>query len=220
MAVGGNSPEYTTSKLSNGDVVICQVTGNAGCAVGSSGSIVMTVYPLPQVNAGPAIALAAGQSITLSPQVTGDINSYAWTPGLGLSDSTIADPVASPAKTTIYTLTVETAEGCSASGSIKVGVFGALRIPNAFTPNGDGRNDVFYVLGGPEGSTIKDLSVYNRWGQRVFQVHDVLPADPAFGWNGTYGGNPAPAGAYVYSLTMRFADGTSQQLNGTVILVR
>jgi gliding motility-associated-like protein len=220
MAVGSNSPGYTTSTLSNGDVVICQVTGDAGCAIGSSGSIVMTVYPLPQVDAGPAIALPAGQSITLSPQVTGDINTYSWTPGLGLSDSTILDPVASPVRTTLYTLTVTTAEGCTASGSVKVGVFGALRIPNAFTPNGDGRNDIFYVLGGPAGSSIMDLSVYNRWGQKIFQVHDVLPADPAFGWNGTYNGSPSPSGAYVYSLTIRFADGTQQQLQGTVILVR
>ena len=219
-AVGSDAPEFESWMLSNGDLVLCQVTGNSGCSVGSSVGIVMTVNPLPQINALPDIVLPAGQGITLNPRVTGDIYSYSWSPGIGLSDSTVADPVASPAKTTIYTLTIQTTQGCIASGTEKVEVFGKLRIPNAFTPNGDGRNDIFYVLGGPAGSTIKDFSVYDRWGQKIFQVHDVLPADPAFGWNGMYNGAPAPPGTYVYSLVMRFADGTHQVLQGTVLLVR
>ena len=220
MAVGGNTADYESRQFSNGDIVLCKVTGNDGCAVGSSTGIIMTVNPVPQIGPTPDILLPLGQSITLNPQVTGDINSYSWSPGKGLSDSTIHDPIASPSNTTLYTLTVKTAQGCAASATIKVEVYGKLSIPNAFTPNGDGKNDIFYVLGGPPGSSIRDLSVYNRWGQKVFQVHDGVTADPAFGWNGMYNGAPAPTGAYIYSLTIRFADGTQQQLQGTVILVR
>jgi gliding motility-associated-like protein len=220
VAVGGNTADYESVQFSNGDIVLCQVTGNDGCAVGRSTGIIMTVNPVPQVGTTQDILLPSGQSVTLNPQVTGDINSYSWSPGTGLSDSTIHDPMASPANTTLYTLTVKTAQGCTASATIKVEVYGKLSIPSAFTPNGDGKNDIFYVLGGPPGSSIRDLSVYNRWGQKVFQVHDGVTADPAFGWNGMYNGAPAPTGAYVYSLTMRFSDGTQQQLQGTVILVR
>lgn len=165
MAVGGNVAEFQSRNFQDGDIVLRQVTGNAGCAVGNSSGIVMTVNPT--------------------------------------------------AKTTLYTLTVTSPEGSAVSAQIKVSVFRRLRIPNAFTPNGDGKNDIFYVLGGPLGSTIKDLCVYDRWGQKISQVHDALPADPGFGWNGTFGGAPVAPGTYVYSLVMRFADGSQQVLQGT-----
>jgi gliding motility-associated-like protein len=218
-----NTAVFTSATLKDQDIVTCVLTSDAICALPAtavSNSVPMTVSPLPEITPTPNITLPAGQSITLGPQVTGDVNWYSWSPGTGLSDSTIPDPVASPAITTLYTLTVKSAEGCMASATIKVGVYGNLRVPNAFTPNGDGRNDVFYVLGGPPGSSIEDLWVYNRWGQKIFQAHDAVPGDPGFGWNGMYNGAPASAGVYVYSLTMRYSDGTRQQLQGTVLLVR
>ncbi len=128
--------------------------------------------------------------------------------------------MADPTSTTVYTLKVTTAKGCEASGEITVKVFKQLRIPNAFTPNGDGRNDVFYVLGGPIGSVIGDFSIFNRWGQMVFHVHGVAPGDPAYGWNGYCQGAAAPAGAYVYVIEMQLAGSESQVLKGTVMLVR
>jgi gliding motility-associated-like protein len=217
---GGDASKFESSALQNGDVVVCRVTGNAGCSAGNSTDIVMTVNPVPHIDPMPAIFLPAGQEITLNPQVTGDITAYSWSPGAWLSDSTILDPAASPVKTTVYTLTVRTNGGCTASGTEKVEVYGKLRLPDAFTPNGDGKNDIFYVLGGPPGSVVKDLSVYNRWGQKIFQVHNVLPADPSVGWNGMIDGAPAPGGTYVYYLAMRFADGSQQLIKGTVVLVR
>jgi gliding motility-associated-like protein len=101
-----------------------------------------------------------------------------------------------------------------------VNVFSQLRIPNAFTPNGDGQNDVFYIMGGPQGSRIKDFAVFNRWGQKIFQVHDVLPDDPGYGWNGNYKGAPVSPGAYVYVVVMGFADGTQEVFKGTVMLIK
>jgi hypothetical protein len=70
------------------------------------------------------------------------------------------------------------------------------------------------------GSKIKDFTVFNRWGQRVFQVRDAVPDDPGFGWNGRVNGSPASAGAYVYEIVIGFADGTQQLFKGTVMLVR
>jgi gliding motility-associated-like protein len=103
---------------------------------------------------------------------------------------------------------------------ITVKIFTQLRIPNAFTPNGDGKNDVFYIMGGPPGSIIRDFAIFNRWGQRIFQVHDVAPGDPNYGWKGDYRGALCPPGTYVYMVRMVFSDGKSQVINGTVILVR
>ena len=99
-------------------------------------------------------------------------------------------------------------------------VFAPIRIPNAFTPNGDGKNDIFYILGGSEVSRIKDFSVFNRWGQKIFQRTDILPGDPDLGWKGDYKGRAAPTGAYIYTVDILLEDGTSQLFSGTVILIR
>jgi gliding motility-associated-like protein len=106
------------------------------------------------------------------------------------------------------------------SGQLIVKIFSSLTIPGAFSPNGDGHNDIFYVIGGPIGSEVKEFAVFDRWGQRVFQAHDTAPDDPAFGWSGNIGGQPAPMGAYVYEIVIGLADGTQKLYRGTVMLVR
>jgi gliding motility-associated-like protein len=179
----------------------------------------MTVNPTPVIPPNQVFADQSG-GVVLTPQVSGDVIGYSWSPATGLSADTIADPLATPAASTVYTLSVVAADGCEASGEIKVNVYRVISIPNAFTPNGDGKNDIFYVLGGMAGSQIKDFSVFDRWGQRVFRVEGVLPGDPANGWNGTYGGAPAPAGVYVYIVAIALAGGERQVYKGTVMLVR
>ena len=221
LAAGsGNGPSYTSSTLAPGDVVSCQLSDPVGCILPSAATVTPTVNPSPTVAMGQPVSLAKGQGVILNLSPTGDISHYAWSPVAGLSDPTIPDPVATPLATTTYTLTVTTAEGCEASGNVTVYVFSKVAIPGAFTPNGDGRNDIFYILGGPQGSRVKDFAVYNRWGQRVFHVADVAPDDPAFGWNGRVGGNDAPTGAYIYEILIVLADGTHQVYKGTVMLVR
>jgi gliding motility-associated-like protein len=180
----------------------------------------VVVYPDPSIAPGKTIAITGGQAQVLDPQISGDIVTYLWTPSDGLSDNSVRNPVADPIKSTTYLLKVTTAENCSASQEIKVNVFRDLVLPSGFTPNNDGHNDVFYVLAGPPGSQIGSLSVFNKWGEMVFQVRDAAPGDPAFGWNGTYKGSPAPEGGYVYFAVIRMADGSLQRLQGTILLVR
>lgn len=222
---GTNSATYSSNTLANGDTITCVMTSNATCAspqTALSNSIPLTVEPLPQLDTGQIFYLAEGQSITLAPGLAGNSSGYSftWSPGTSLSDSAAADPMATPTRTTVYTLAATSAGGCEASTKVIVDVFTKLYIPNAFTPNGDGRNDIFYILNGPPDSQIRDLSVYDRWGAKVFQVHNAPTADPAFGWNGNYKGAPAPAGTYVYVLAMSFADGTQQAFQGTILLIR
>ena len=220
VLTGDTSATYSSSSLVNGDVIYCLVTSDASCGLAKSNSIPVTIYPQPVIPAGQVFNVPYGKSLTLDPAITGDIAGYLWSPGTGLSDSTIRDPVADPSSTTNYTLEVVSTAGCKASGTIIVDVYTPLSIPNAFTPNGDGRNDVFYILGGPEGSAIRDFAIFNRWGSRVFQVHDGTPGDPRFGWNGYLGGHPAPAGAYVYIVDLSLPNGKEQVYKGTVILIR
>ena len=219
---GSNSDSYSSAAFANGDTITCSMTSNATCALPEtvlSNSIPLIVNPIPKVDTGQIFYLAEGQSTTLSPAAAGNY-SFSWSPGTGLSDSMATEPIANPTKTTVYTLTATSADGCKASTEIIVDVFTRLHVPNAFTPNGDGLNDIFYILNGPPDSRIKDLSVYDRWGEKIFQVHDAPTADPAFGWNGKYKGAPAPAGAYSYALVMNFADGTQQAFQGTILLIR
>ena len=217
--VGGDGPSYTSSVLADGDVVYCHLTTDEVCAAAVSNSVVMKVDPTPVI-APNQVFLSTPQGVTLVPVVSGDIAQYSWTPATGLSATDVADPVADPARSVTYTLTVVATDGCTASGEIAVKVYSDIRIPGAFTPNGDGRNDIFYVLGGPQGSAIKDLSVFDRWGNKVFQVEDVAPGDPSYGWNGTYKGAPCMSGTYVYSITVVLAGGRQQVFKGVVILVR
>lgn len=216
---GKDSPIYTDFP-SNGETVTCSISDTLVCAYAMSNSISPIVNPSPEVAPDQVFPLAFGQSITLAPVITGDILSYSWSPATGLSDTTTRDPVANPSVTTQYNLQVVASDGCTASGNITVKIFTQLRIPNAFTPNGDGKNDIFYIMGGPAGSLIRNFTIFNRWGQSVFQVHDAAPGDRNYGWNGNYHGTSCPSGAYVYMIEMVFSDHTSQLIQGTVMLVR
>lgn len=217
---GDDSAAYHTDSLFTGDVVTCLITSDDVCGLAKSNSIPVVVDIPAVISPNQVFTIQYGRNLTLEPVVSGNVSSWLWSPGTGLSDSTIEDPVADPASTTLYTLKVTTA-GCGAdSGTILVDVYTPLGIPNAFTPNGDGHNDVFYVLGGPSNSRVEDFAVFNRWGQAVFRVHDVAPGDPATGWNGYIDGKPAPPDTYVYLVVMKYADGSHQVYKGTVLLIR
>ncbi len=217
---GTNDSLFSTGSLENNSIVTCLVTGDMGCQSGLSNSITMTVTPSPVIAPNQSFTFFPGKVLVLDPQVSGDIISYLWTPAAGLSNDTIFHPIANPSKTTYYTLKIVSSDGCQATGNILVKVFTKISVPNAFTPNGDGKNDVFYVLGGVEGAVVKDFSVFDRWGEKVFQVTDVATGDPAFGWNGSFKGLPAPGGTYVYIITIIFSNNTTQVYKGTVVLIR
>jgi gliding motility-associated-like protein len=86
-------------------------------------------------------------------------------------------------------------------------------IPNAFTPNGDGKNDVFLV--NAYGVDLMDFRIYNRFGQVIFES-----ANPSFGWDGTYKGVPQPMDAYAYTLVIKFSDGQLVKSSGSITLIR
>lgn len=215
--VGSNAPVFTDGTLNNGDIVSCILTSSLTCAtpVTAAQPVAMTVYPLPTIQLSPDTVIAGGQSITLSPVITGNIASWQWTPGSYLDNSGVSDPVATPLGTTTYQLQVVTVDGCKASASEVVGVFYSVQMPGAFTPNGDGRNDVFRV---PPlvPITIRFLAVYNREGMLLFST-----ANKGVGWDGRYNGHPQPTGVYVWQmeydnpLTKR-----TEFVKGTVLLVR
>ena len=221
--IDGRSSGITTATFTDtatgNQVVYCEITSNASCGLAKSNSIPISIYPQPSVP-NQIFSIRHGQNLTLEPEIDGDAKSYLWTPGSGLSDSSIRNPVADPPVTTVYTLQVTSPGGCQAKGDITVYVYTPLSLPNAFTPNGDGRNDRLYVLGGPAGSTVHAFFVFDRWGSRIFSAQNTAPGDPSRGWDGTIAGRPAPPGTYVYMIEITFAGGSRQVYKGTVELIR
>lgn len=220
MNTGDIDAAYSSSNFTKGDVITCLITSDDACGLAKSNSIALEVSDPPAIAAGQVITILHGHSQTLDPVTSGDIDQWAWTPATGLSDSTIPNPVASPDTNTLYTLMVKAPGGCSTSGTILVNVYTPLSLANAFTPNGDGHNDLFYVLGGPVNSRVEDFAVYDRYGIEVFHAHGAAPGDASAGWNGRFRGVPAPIGTYVYQVVMQYAGGRRQVYKGTVVLIR
>ncbi|MCW3466768.1 gliding motility-associated C-terminal domain-containing protein [Chitinophaga nivalis] len=147
---------------------------------------------------------------------------YTWTPQSGLSCITCPSPVAAATSSMQYTVTAANEYYCTDTASVYIQTFISelVAMPNAFTPNGDGQNDVFYIIGRQDISMVKDFTIFNRSGNRVFEVHNTVANDRRFGWNGQINGVPAPIGTYVYFASIALTDGSVRLIKGTVTVVR
>ncbi len=178
--------------------------------------------PFPAVEAGNDISIPGGGTATITPSYSSDVVNVAWEPLTGLNCSTCRTPAASPQKTTDYTVSVTNLAGCSSKDQITVTVFcdaGNLFVPNTFSPNGDGRNDIFYPRG--QGLfTVKSMRIFNRWGELVFEKRDFSPNDVSKGWNGMHGNRPAPQDVYVYAVELVCENKTVLNYKGNVALIR
>jgi gliding motility-associated-like protein len=147
---------------------------------------------------------------------------YSWIPNTSLSDSSIANPIATPTSSVLYVVTLtDPIHGCIDTASITVYIQpnGFYAFPDAFTPNGDGINDEFYPVIN-EGVTIEEFRIFNRWGNMVYNS----PNKP--GWNGKFGGSDQMIGSYVYYVKLSNPDPNDGSkiitsiFNGVVTLIR
>jgi gliding motility-associated-like protein len=189
-----------------------------GCPKPGRDTVLVTVLPDINAYAGNDTVVVAGQPLQL--RASGGIG-YLWTPATNLSNPAIAAPVAvyrNASAGTLYKILVFNEAGCVDSAFITVKVYAtapSVFVPNAFTPNGDGHNDVLRPI--PAGiKRIEFFAVYNRLGQMVFQSGDT----GAFGWNGTVGGKQQAAGAYVWVVKAVDYTGAAWLQRGTVVLIR
>ncbi|MBN9381257.1 MAG: gliding motility-associated C-terminal domain-containing protein [Chitinophagaceae bacterium] len=194
--VGTDTSVYSSSKLHNGDIISAIMTSSAACSSSPtySNAITMTVYQTPVVRLTGDTVIARGSRIRLAPSITGPVLSYQWSPATGLDDWRSPNPLASPLVSTTYLLKVTSPNGCNDTALEKVTVFNDPWMPNAFTPNGDGKNDLFRI---PPSAPVDILrfSIFDRWGVLVFTT-----TNGSEGWDGRFGGQPQPAGMYVWMI--------------------
>ena len=122
----------------------------------------------------------------------------------------------------VIKLNANTKYQCTDSAYLEILVFyqSRFKLPNVFTPNGDGLNDYFYLIAAEEIKTIKIFQVLNRWGEIVFETKNARPNDLAFAWNGTKKGKELPQCTYVYYLVFELDNGTTESHKGNITLIR
>ncbi len=207
----------TISALTSGTYSVT-VTNAGGCT--ATDEVLVDVTPIFTVDAGVDTTIIQYESII---QLNGSVNgasggAFTWTPTDFLTCDDCANPSLSPDSTTIYVLTYTTALGCSANDTVTVtvlpGEYFAI-LPNAFSPNGDGTNEVFRVYY----AGVKRLvfRVHNRWGEKVFESDDKDGY-----WDGTYKGVAAQDGVYVWDMYVEFLNTKipAQRKKGSVLLLK
>jgi gliding motility-associated-like protein len=189
------------------------VTDTLGCPKPVTSSVTINVVPPVPAFAGNDTIVIKGRPFQLNG--TGAFR-YEWSPAEGLSDPNIPNPITTIDRTFTYHLKAYTKEGCMGEDDINLRFMAGpeIYVPNAFSPNGDGRNDVFRPL--PVGITRLDyFRVYNRWGELIYSTNEYLK-----GWDGRQRGGQAANGTYVWVVGGLNETGQMVEYKGTVVLIR
>ena len=182
---------YTYSSAQTFDVSLYTINSH-GCA-STLLTKQFTVHPYPVVDAGPDRVVLEGGSITIQSVVTGNDLQYLWTPNTYLIDTKVATPTAANMLDDItYTLTVTARGGCTSSDKMFVKVLKFPKIPNTFTPNGDGINET-WIIEYLDTYPNNRVQVFTRTGQLVFESRGYRTP-----WDGKVNGKPLPFDTYYY----------------------
>lgn len=188
-----------------------------------TGYVSVKTYPVPKMNIqSDEIVINAGASVRLLSNSSPDITHWQWQPVTGLDNPFIAEPLASPKQTTTYSVVASNGGGCVSRDEVTVRVVcknTSVFIPNTFSPNNDGVNEMFF----PRGKglfIVKSFRIFNRWGQLVFERYNVSPNNAADGWNGQYNGKTLTTDVYVYMMEIVCENGFIIPVKGNVTLLK
>jgi len=174
----------------------------------------------------PEIDIQWGESAQLDATVNippSRISEIVWSPSETLSCADCLDPIANPLNTTRYTIEVVDDKGCETSADIllKVDKDRRVFILNAFSPNGDGNNDVFFINSDAFSvKEVKDFKIFNRWGEQVYEAKNFQTNDPIQGWDGTLRGEVLNPAVFVYFAVIEFIDGSIESYEGDISILR
>ena len=150
------------------------------------------------------------------------ITDIIWTTTDSVSCDSCLITYSSPQNTATYEVEIVDANGCVATDQISIAVYKPrdVYIPSAFSPNGDGINDIFFVNAGQEVVNIKSMKIFSRWGEMVFERYDLVANDPDQGWKGLFKGELTNPGVFVYVVEVEFIDGWVELYKGDVTLFK
>lgn len=206
------APIYIPSALDikNGAVGLTFVAFSAACSEVTDHATIRFVPP-PEVNTGKLIYVLKGKPVNITPTVNEPNLQYKWTPATNLSNDTAKSPIFTGLRDMVYTLRVTDVRGCFSEDQLVVKVLNGFEIPNTFTPNGDGINDVWNIPGLAKYPDVT-VDIFTRYGQKVFHCNGY--GTP---WDGTNNGQRLPVGVYYYIINTKFND---QKLSGYITLLR
>jgi gliding motility-associated-like protein len=171
----------------------------------------------PPLNAGPDITINSGATVQLTAGLGGQEpnGTFLWQPFDLVDDFRAQTVTTSPPETTTFIVYYDQDSSCTAIDSVTVNVnfVSAVGVPNSFSPNGDGINDVLRVLG--QGISRMEFKIFNRYGQLVFETKSQSE-----GWDGTFNDRDLNAGTFVYTLEVTFSEGNRETYTGNITLVR
>jgi gliding motility-associated-like protein len=198
VAVGGNTSTISfTQAVGTFSYVLEAVSTATNCR--DTDMVIVTVYPLPNLDVGPSFTIPLFSSVTIggAPTSTSGAATFTWSPPLTLDNANISNPIASNTLNTTYTVTVvDPATGCVASDTMHVHLYPAIKIPNGFSPNGDNKNDR-WVIDNMDQFINNEVEVYNRWGELLFRKVGYLDH-----FDGKYKGKDLPVGTYYYIIKL------------------
>ncbi len=209
---GSNASSLQNMGAGNYDVTVADAHN---CSVTSSFAITEPAQILVQSLVFDTVRFGTDVQLNLNVQPSSGTYTYQWSPANYLSCTDCANPVFSAIRSFEYEITVTDAGGCTVTATVEVNVKSdkPFFIPNVFTPNGDFQNDVFQVFA--TGTVYYHLSVFNRWGEKVFESNNVTE-----GWDGNYQGKGSYAGVYTYVLELNFLDTETRKYFGSFTLLR
>lgn len=220
-----NNADIASPKARPDTTITYQVIGkdNNGCFRDTQ-NISIKVYPLPSIDItnGDNITIQVGGSVKLTTKNSQDIASWKWFPSQWLSCGSCTEPLASPKEQITYSVTATNDGNCTASDKVTINLIcnnTNVFIPNTFSPNGDGMNDVFYIRGSGLFNVLS-FRVFNRWGQLVYQKNGGGANNPIDGWDGNLNGLPLQPDVYVYLIDVVCANNTIFPFKGNVSLIR
>lgn len=191
----------------NGSTGACNTTTIIGISVSPSINVVISVSPSNSISLGDNVQLNANGA-----------SNYSWTPITGLDNPTSPSPNASPVQTTTYCVIGTNNNGVCVDSACRIIYVDTrcpeLFVPNVFSPNNDGNNDVLKVYGT---KCVKEflMVIYDRWGEKVFETTDVNAS-----WDGKYNGTDMSGATFVYYIKGLYKDNQPIDLKGNITIVK
>lgn len=207
-----STPDTSVSKgniTTTQTFVLTATDASSGCVGTDTVTIIKDSFP--EIIVSPDTTILPRSSV---PIIATGAFTYEWSPAKWLDNPNTATPFATPEEDITYTVTGKSEYGCANTAGITIRLNNNIFVPNAFSPNGDGMNDIFHIInyGFDE---IMEFRVFDRWGKEVFSTQNGLS-----GWDGNYKGMPMSNGTYFYSIKIAYKNKPERIIKGDLTLIR